>query len=158
MKHFNSPSLIRYFFNIVKNVQIIEKYLHQKSSSYYLVKLNLRSVKLNLILYQIYNILIFFISVKKNFQLAILFSANHRDVLKYRKHEQCHTKNSVHHRRGSFFGGTIGQTFSRVAAVGRVYCLFRNVSASATTAATTTTTVSAKRRTRVRGPREWRFR
>lgn len=61
---------------------------------------------------------------------------------KYRKHEQYRTKNSVHHRRGSFFGGTIGQTFSRVAAVGKVYCLFRNVSASATTAATTTTTTN----------------
>lgn len=44
--------------------------------------------------------------------------------------------------RGYFFNGTTDQTFSRVAAVGKLYCLFRNISASATTAATTTTTTN----------------
>lgn len=45
--------------------------------------------------------------------------------------------------RGYFFNGTTAdQTFSRVAAVGKLYCLFRNVSASATTVATTTTTTN----------------
>lgn len=44
--------------------------------------------------------------------------------------------------RGYFFNGTTDQTFSRVAAVGKLYCLFKNVSASATTAATTTTTTN----------------
>lgn len=46
--------------------------------------------------------------------------------------------------RGFFLTAT-DQTFSRVAAVGKSYCLFKNVSASATTAAATTTTTTNDR-------------
>lgn len=76
----------------------------------------------------------------------VFFSNNHWNVPECREHEQkMSTKKFVctsSSSRGYFFNGTTDQTFLRVAAVGKLYCLFKNVSASATTAATTTTTTN----------------
>lgn len=77
---------------------------------------------------------------------TLSFSTNHWNVPECREHEQYSTKkfSTSSSSRVFFFNGTTDQTFSRVA-VGKLYCLFKNVSASATTAAATTTSTTNDR-------------